>query len=266
MYFHSDTEIFTDRSLTTIRDCAHQMIGESDQDKTSLGTCISRLDLQKPIFETIKKFYDSKLPEVFAKRLGRAPTLNLTFTTIRRHLPDSSGSRVDWHLDLNFVGDSAPFLVAWVPLEDVGVVRPGLEIYMPSGRTTDFGSLLEAWKARARAGGAMSFTSEEIAEILDSTNYRVVTLRMPAGGAAVFDQYVLHRTQVLQQAAETRHSFEFRMVDLDTLSVFDQRRTAVYCRPDDTAKGGIGFWIRREDGELRPMHFDESGGVFRPGL
>lgn len=244
MLFKVRPDVFDDAALADLRACADHFLGLANRDRTSLGHFVASASARAWIVATAHRFYASELPGLFAERYGSTPTLNLAYTTIRLQEPNAAQTQVGWHLDLNFMGDQAPFLVAWVPLEDVGVTRIGLEVCVPTA-TLDFQPLLGLWAARQAEGKSLVFTDRELAETFGDGTYQTRALKLTAGSAALFDQFVLHRTQLLAGATDSRRSFEFRMADLDRLPESWNRRAGLFCRLNEMAPDGVEFLIKR---------------------
>ncbi len=252
MYFKARAGVFDETALGDLRGCANHLMAASGTDRTSLGHHIASAEARGFILPALRRFFASPLPDLFESRFGKPPALTLGFVTIRRQAPGAPQTRVGWHLDLNFVYDQSPFLVAWVPLEDVGRTRIGLEVCVPK-RQTPVSDIVAPWVRRAAAGGSMVFTDDEVADTFGADGYDVRPLRMQAGDAAVFDQFVLHRTQQLAQATDVRHSFEFRMVDLNSLPLLALKSDGLYCRRNRSVPCGIEFMTKQADQPLRTV-------------
>ncbi|MEQ8394568.1 hypothetical protein [Thalassobaculum sp.] len=256
MFFRADTGVFDLPALLDLRACAGGLLARVSRQRTSLGQHMANPEARTLITATVKRFFKSSLPDLFAERFGKQPALNLIFTTIRLQEPDLPTSRVGWHIDFNFMGDTVPFLVAWTPLEDVGETRIGLDICVPT-TPPSMASMLGPWQARSAKGDSLEFSDDDLDGIFGSGGYQVRSLRLPAGSSAVFDQFVFHRTQNLARATEARHSFEFRMVDLDALPASWRHRTAFFCRRCPNSEDNIQFLIKRDDGPPRPVDDSE---------
>lgn len=251
MFLKACDAAFDAAALADLRACAAALIEQCGKDRTSLGHHLANPDLRPFIVSAAQRFHASSLPTLFAERFGTLPCLNLSYTTIRLQLPGRPTTQVGWHLDLNFVLDGAPFLVAWVPLEEVGEIRPGLDICLPR-RPVNVQTLLAPWKARASEGRDLVFPDAEVAAMFGAPGYQTRTPRLSAGDALVFDQFVLHRTQRMPQATQPRHSFEFRMVDLGNLPALARRSSGLFCRSDPSSADGVEFLVK-DDRPLRPI-------------
>ena len=256
MLFKVRPNVFDDAALADLRGCADHFLGLAGRDRSSLGHFVADAAARTCIVAAARRFYASELPGLFAERYGTIPTLNLAYTTIRLQEPNAVQTQVGWHLDLNFMGDQAPFLVAWVPLEDVGVTRIGLEVCVPTS-TLDFKPLLGLWTRRQSEGKSLVFTDQELAEMFGPGTCQARALKLAAGSAALFDQFVLHRTQLLPGATDSRRSFEFRMADLDRLPETWNKRAGLFCRLDETAPDGVEFLIKRAGEPYRTIQAAE---------
>ncbi|EDP64147.1 hypothetical protein BAL199_06114 [alpha proteobacterium BAL199] len=256
MFFKARSKIFDDEALADLRACADDLLDRANRDRTSLGHFVSNASARARIVSVAHRFYECELPALFATQHGAMPVLNLGYTTIRFQAPEAPDTQVGWHLDLNFVGDTSPFMVAWVPLEDVGAKRIGLEVCVPT-RTLNLDPLLDLWSRRVAERGPQVFTDQNLADMFGADAYQVRALPMSAGSGAVFDQFVLHRTQLLPNATESRRSFEFRMADLGRLPQSWNTRVGLFCQRDDAAPSGIGFLIKRDGQPCRPISDSE---------
>lgn len=247
MFFKARPDVFVDAALADLRACADDLLERARRDRTSLGHFLSNATARAKIVSVAHRFYASELPALFAGRHGVTPILNLGYTTIRFQAPEAPETQVGWHLDLNFVGDASPFMVAWVPLEDVGAKRIGLDVCVPT-RTLDLDPLLGLWSRRVSERRPQTFSDRDLGDLFGADAYQVRALHMSAGSAAAFDQFVLHRTQLLTAATESRRSFEFRMADPNRLPTSWEQRVGLFCQLDGAAPDGIAFLIKR-DGE-----------------
>jgi len=250
MHFRVRHRAFAEAALLDLRHCCDSLLDRAKKPRTSLGHHAADAEARELIVAAARRFYESELPRLFAERFGSIPALNLGFTTIRLQEPAANTDRVGWHLDLNFAYDGASFLVAWVPMEDVGTSRAGLEVCAPKS-SIDIRPLLDAWQARKSAARDLVFGDEELDAMFGIGTYKVRALKLAAGDAAVFDQYVLHRTQILPEASEARRSFEFRMVDIRALPKLSALTDGMFCRPDRNEPGGIEFIVKAGKSVMR---------------
>lgn len=184
--------------------------------------------------------------DLFRARYEVEPALCLTLSSVRHQGPDAPDHLVGWHMDVNFINDDKPFLVAWTPMEEVGKTRVGLEVCVPSGQSYDQRSLVVEWYRRKTAKIPLTFTDAEVDALLGAENWSTRAVMAPAGTAAVFDQYVLHRSQLLQGATDSRISIEFRLVDADNLPMSLKHQTSMYLRRTEAGDSEL-FIIRRGD-------------------
>ncbi|MEQ8394567.1 hypothetical protein [Thalassobaculum sp.] len=261
--FKARAAVFDEDALNDLRSCADLVIERANATKTSLGHHLRDAVAREHIGRVARRFYTSSLPSLFTERFGTPPALNLSITTVRLQKPDAQTDRVNWHLDFNFVLDTAPFLVAWTPLEDVGTTRLGLDVCLP-GPSATLRPLLDAWARKSTDGLVLQFGDEELDDLFGKDNHQSRTLNLTAGDSAVFDQFVLHRTQNIATATALRRSFEFRMVDLSALPAWWHRTPGLYCRPNDGRPDEIDFLIKSANESIRPIagaEFDTLDGV-----
>lgn len=160
--------------------------------------------------ELIKFFWKSDFPKFYKDRYGEEPLFLAEFCTFRRQLPVPDNEYVPWHLDANFYGFDVPTLTFWVPLVDVGVDAPGLEFCTPRNRLP-LERIVSKWSALSRAEKPLSITDEQIVWLMETEEVDCNTIQIGPGDAAVFDQYVLHRTERNEKASAARIAVEFRV-------------------------------------------------------
>ena len=107
-----------------------------------------------------------------------------------------------WHMDADTAGTAQGperCINVWLPLQDVGSTTPSLEFVLGSHvqmKTMEF-------------VGTGYYRTDDSVNALAGRKWRPV---MRPGDAAVFDQYTLHRTQVLRSDQFARTSCEFRFL------------------------------------------------------
>lgn len=105
-------------------------------------------------------------------------------------------------------------MTAWLPFMDVGVDTPGLEFAIPGGTVKDE-DIRNYWEAAGyRPETGRIIETEQLEELL-GTGYKRIEPPLPLGSCFVFDQYVPHRTQVLDRAGHDRTALEFRIACAD---------------------------------------------------
>jgi hypothetical protein len=127
---------------------------------------------------------------------GESPALSLIKIAQRRLAPEASGG---WHQDAAVYGADARTLNVWVPVSRCGDIAPGLEMWP---RRLDH--IVETIGSE---GVAEFFARKsEVAKLTDQlAPARPV---FDAGDAAIFDQFLLHRTAAGPAFSETRYGFE----------------------------------------------------------
>lgn len=218
--------------------------------KFDFGSVIDRSEDGEAFLALAKAFLDGPVPEIFRAQHGVEPALCLSITSVRRQEPATSERKVDWHLDLNFVGDFKPFMVAWTAIEDVGSTRTSLDIGVPTGKPMLLEPVLRELILRTDRGDPAVFSTGELDGFLGADAWTSRSVVAPAGSAAVFDQMILHRTQDNPGATEVRHSIEFRMMDIDDLPAHQLSQTALYAKR--SAQGGLDLFIVK-DGQRLPF-------------
>lgn len=154
----------------------------------------------------------------------------LQYAVLRYYDPSVGGAFANWHFDANILGPYTRMLNFWIPLVDVGISSPGITLVTPKrapqtvwqhlenvvakdGRITDANRKMTLYADKAMAD-----------EIEKDESCKLITPVIPAGGALVFDQQTLHRTQFLTQGMTPRYSFEVRVVP-ESIAADLQRQT-----------------------------------------
>jgi hypothetical protein len=166
------------------------------------------------------------LPQVLAER---SPALNAEFAAaaatihdfVTRRFPENSWRPYDsrsflrrrsektprmiaspWHMDADTAGTATGAhrcINVWLPLQDVGTTTPSLEFVLGSHvhmKTKEFGT-------------TGYYRTDDWVNAIPGRKWAPV---MGLGDAVVFDQYALHRTQVLPSDLFARTSCEFRFL------------------------------------------------------
>lgn len=157
-------------------------------------------------------FWSGPLPAVAAGLLGAQPVLLNTHCTARHQAPRDPAENVAWHLDANFWGFETPLLTIWLSLTPSGRDARGLELALPYSRPTDSEmerAYLPVARAKREAGRPISVTDDEMAAMIGPVRTRAPA--MAPGDALIFDQTVLHRTQLDGTATRPRLAVEFRI-------------------------------------------------------
>lgn len=166
--------------------------------------------------EVVKTFWTSGIDRFYATTYQREPLLLLEHCTIRVQETRPDGNYVPWHLDASFYGFDVPMLTAWIPLVDVGTDAPGLE-FADLGDRVAPAELQRLWlTAPLDERGRRALDDAQMDETF-GTDIPRRDIKLKVGGFCVFDQTVLHRTQVMPDARSRRVALEYRIADRDTL-------------------------------------------------
>ncbi|MEQ8396277.1 hypothetical protein [Thalassobaculum sp.] len=159
-------------------------------------------------------FWSSALPQIYQRTFRREPMLILDLCKFRAQRPEPGHGYAPWHLDANFYGFDIPMLTAWMPLVDVGVDAPGLDFRLPSGPVDD-ARIRAFWEdLPVNARGGRTIDDQQVADLV-GTDHRELAPILKTGNCVIFDQHVLHRTQILPGATKAREAIEFRIVARD---------------------------------------------------
>lgn len=192
----------------------------------------------------IRFFWNSPIPKFYMNRYFREPLLLAEHLTIRFHKPGDDSTNVKWHLDGNFYGFTVPLITAWMPLVEVGEHAPGLEFAVPT-REIDDPEMQILWKKGIATRRNRGDVNDEELENLLGCEFRKHAVIMNLGDLCLFDQFMLHRTQVLQNATHARTAIEFRVTDRNFLppdiEQFKSRGMLVSWKDRDKQEPSIGF-------------------------
>lgn len=173
----------------------------------------ARLTLLRTLVEA--RFFD------FARAaLGDDIAIVTEYCQFRRYDPVDALMPSHWHYDAILTSLNNRMLTFWVAVDDVDDRTPGLTIATAPEQPSTFWSRLTAafddpdriLSRDSRAATLMH--DEEIAEALaDRPDIELISPRLPAGGAIVFDGRFLHRTQMLSPTFDRpRYSLEIRVM------------------------------------------------------
>ncbi len=226
--------------------------------KSSLTTNDASAEARAKFLEIADGCLFGPVRDLFVERHGVEPAICLSLTTLRQQLPGSADRLVNWHLDLNFINDDKPFLVAWTPMEEVGETRVAIEVCVPTGSGYDLKPLVADWYRRKLDKRTLTFSDSELDELIGAGNWAARAVKARPGMAAVFDQYVLHRSQLLEGATDSRMSIEFRLVDLDNLPMSLKHQNSIFLRRNP--EGGTTLFSARR-GKAETLKKSQFGTI-----
>lgn len=160
----------------------------------------------------LRSFWNSAVPELYRQLSGDEPLLLLQICTMRLQHAAFDANYVPWHLDANFYGFGVPFLTVWAPLVPVGRDAAGLEFCTAAADGPDDAEVAAFWGKRGFDElGRRVLRDDELERFFGGRPWRVTSDRLAPGDAFIFDQHVLHRTQILETARSSRLAIEFRV-------------------------------------------------------
>jgi hypothetical protein len=171
-------------------------------------------------FSLLKQFWQSAIPESYHRYTGHRPLLILHICTIRHQKPAETLNYVPWHLDANFFGFDVPLWVVWAPFVETGLKSAGLEFCLPLSTSSSVSDAVirDFWRTvKPNQRGQIVIESEDIPKLFQSSEFQIVGHYLNPGDAYVFDQYALHRTQVVPGASCDRVAVEYRITSADKL-------------------------------------------------
>lgn len=168
-------------------------------------------------------FADSRGDEIARQLVGDGDYAMLLGSCVyRAHDPRRRDTHLGLHFDANVVGQDAMVFNFWIPFDRVGERAPGLSLVKSD---IDVTPLVNAWR-RSRLEPAedgemrpkIRFSLEEVATALGRTTQDVLfTPKLAPGDAAIFHQFVIHGTQLIERDEEPRRSFEIRVCAADKI-------------------------------------------------
>lgn len=159
-------------------------------------------------------FWRGPLAGIYRQTFKLEPILLLDLSKFRAQQPDITESYVPWHLDANFYGFDIPMMTACVPFTDAGRDAPGLEFCVPSQPLAD-DAIRQFWEALPRHAVRGRTLADDQVEALVGPAPRRFAPALGVGTCVVFDQHVLHSTQILAGATKRRLALEFRIAAAD---------------------------------------------------
>jgi hypothetical protein len=168
----------------------------------------------------LKKIWESEIPSLYYNYTGHRPLLIVHICTIRYQKPKETLNYVPWHLDANFFGFDVPLWVVWAPFVVTGLKASGLEfcLPLPGARGVSDAVIRDFWRTvKPNRRGQIVIESEELPKLYRGIDFHIVGNCLAPGDAYIFDQHVLHRTQVVPGASCDRFAIEFRITSAEKL-------------------------------------------------
>ncbi len=134
-------------------------------------------------------------------------------------------SRLGFHFDADFIGMAQFSVNLWVPLDPVGESAPGLTFLNPQ---VDGTPLLNDWRNMVKSSADPRrplirgrFTADYVTRIAHAQGRQpFLTPVLQPGDPLMFNQFVLHATQVMEGAHALRRSLEFRVAAAGAIPSF----------------------------------------------
>lgn len=190
----------------------------------------------------LRSFWNSRILALYRARTGEELLLQLC--NLRYQRPGCDDNDVPWHLDANFFGFGVPMLTVWAPFVPVGRDAAGLEFCVPDGDGPGEYAVRAFWSRRRRDDlGRRVLADADLDDFFDGHPWRIASGELSPGDAFVFDQYTLHRTQLLEKATGDRVAVDYRVASRDrfpddrNFEVMQGMRVA-YKTPDDIIRMG----------------------------
>ena len=183
-------------------------------------------------------------PHQLARKLvGGDYALLLSSCIYRSHEPGRRDTHLGLHFDANVLGSDSLVVNFWMPFDPIGDGVPGLTFI---NSAEDVSALVEVWRRSRQepdADGSISpkirFSAEDVAEALGkSADQLLFTPKIRPGGAAIFHQFVIHGTELVEQDEKPRRNFEMRFSAADKIpAVCKERDDPVILVREET--GGV---------------------------
>lgn len=161
-------------------------------------------------------FWNSQIPDRYKQATGHNPLLLFNNCTIRHQRTEVTQNYVGWHLDANFYGFDVPLWTVWAPFVPVGTDASGLEFSVSRSSADRRAGIRGFWsQLQPDSVGRTMIADSQLSQFHGTPDHRVVSDTLTPGDAFVFDQFALHRTQILPGATRDRLAIEFRVVSRD---------------------------------------------------
>lgn len=218
MYFKMIENFLNKNKLNEISSYIEEIRNECGSGKFSLGQFYRQPETEKEkalIGQILRFFWQSPMPKFYQYTYNEKPMLIMEFCTIRYQEAGSAQELVPWHLDANFYGFDVPLLTFWVPLMDINEDLIGLEFCLPNESISDefvagrWSDLVLSQKRNR------SISDGEIKNIFGDIFPNRKNIELKMGGCAVFDQFILHRTEINESAKKSRLAIEFRVTSAE---------------------------------------------------
>ena len=247
MLFHTPRSVIDKNSISKIQGYLDAATSNFKYPKISMGKCFRtpENELQAALPKNLDNFFwNSPIPDFYRNTFFREPLLLVEFLTIRFHKPGDTKANVEWHLDANFYGFTVPLITAWMPLVEVGHNAPGIEFAVPNNAFNDY-EMREIWTGIDINENKNRIVKDEYLEQFLGCPFRRHAVPMNPGDVCIFDQFMLHRTQFMPNATNSRTALEFRVADRNFLppdiDQFKSRGMLVSWKDYDNKEPNIGF-------------------------
>jgi len=159
-----------------------------------------------PANSMIKMFLDSRIPSLYANLLGRKFTILSGISVPRRQGPFGRNPSVPYHQDATFTGNQGLIINSWIPLNQVGIKAPGLEV------------ILSPQSEVLSPPGYMGRSAASYDEIDLKENFIIQKFHknmfwspvLEPGDVMFFSHLTIHRTYITPQMKKSRISLEIR--------------------------------------------------------
>lgn len=157
---------------------------------------------ESPLFDRALEFF----PDGFSFLIANC--------AVRRHQPGVASSRLGYHFDASFIGRAEKMLNFWVPLTPLGDGVPGLTFVDPEFVEQKVWPLWQRWLGESDAASkGLTLIEDRVLQQLSDGGIAALELapQVTVGGALLFDERTLHRTQIVSGQERARLSIEYRL-------------------------------------------------------
>lgn len=179
-----------------------------------------RNGLRGPAAAILDAFAESPLNALASELFPDGYTFLVGNCAIRRHQPGNEESHLDYHFDASFIGWTSKMVNFWVPLTALEAGVPGLS-FLDYARVEK--NIWPKWQGMQTADGtgrrALSVIEDKaIRNVLgDDLGALQLAPKVSPGGALVFDERTLHRTEIVEEPTRQRLSIEYRIAGRDAI-------------------------------------------------
>lgn len=176
--------------------------------------------MSAPVAAVLDAFCESPLHAMATGLFPGGYSFLIDNCAIRRHRPGVAESHLTYHFDASFLGHERTMVNFWVPLTPLEDGAPGLTFLDPALVHAKVWPLWTQWSDN-RISNRTGLTLMEDRQLYEMVGSDIAgfeaTPKVPPGGALVFDERTLHRTESVDGPGRERLSIEYRIAGFDAI-------------------------------------------------